>query len=172
MNEYDTSDIIKILNAASELSLQELITYLQSFLIENKTNWMEKNFNYVYKISFENNSFMELQKYCTDLISKEPDKIFKSPDFSSISEKLLIPIIQNDNLQMSEIQIWEHVLKWGFARNPEFPSDPTSFSKEDFNTLKNTLKQCIPFIRFYNLTSKEFREKMKKFCQGNYTKIY
>ena len=103
---------------------------------------------------------MELQKYCTNLISKEPDKIFKSVIFSLIPEKLLISIIQNDNLQMSEIQIWENVLKWGLVQNPELSSDPTSFSKEDFNVLKNTLQQCIPFVRFYNLTSKEFRDKV------------
>ena len=85
MNEYDndTSDIIKILVAASELGLQELITYIQSFLIENKTNWVEQNFNFIYQTSFDNNSFLELQKYCTDLMTKEPAKIFNSLGFSS-----------------------------------------------------------------------------------------
>ena len=129
LEEYDTSDIIKILIAASELSLQELVTYLQSFLIENKASWVEQNFNLIYQTSFENDSFLTLQQYCTDLISKEPDKIFKSLNFSSIPEKLLISLIQNDNLQMSEIQIWEHVLKWGLAQNPELSSDPTDFQK-------------------------------------------
>src|SRR5581483_4416278 len=138
LKEYDASDIIKILIAANELSLQELIPYLESFLIKNKTNWMEQNFELIYQISFENNSFLELQKYCTDLISKEPDKIFNSLNFSSIPEKLLVAIIQNDNRKMKEIQIWEHVLKWGLAQNPDLPSDPTNYSKDDFNKLKNT----------------------------------
>src|SRR5437016_3775632 len=93
-------------------------------------------------------------------MTKEPDKLFKSPNFSSIPEKLLVSIIQNDNLQISEIQIWEHVLKWGLAQNPELPSDLTNYSKDNFKTLKNTLQQCIPFIRFYNLTSKEFLNKV------------
>ncbi|UZO17016.1 uncharacterized protein OCT59_008382 [Rhizophagus irregularis] len=119
LNEYDNSDIIQILMAASELSLQELIPYLQSFLIENKANWSEQNFNLIYQTSFENDSFSELQKYCTDLMTKEPVKIFDSLNFSSIPEKLFLSIIQNDNLQMSEIQIWEHVLKWGLAQNPD-----------------------------------------------------
>ena len=101
LEEYDTSDIIKILVAGSELGLQELSSYLQSFLIENKTNWMEQNFDLIYQTSFENDSFSELQKYCTDLITKGPDKIFKSPNFSSIPEKLLVSIIQNDNLQVN-----------------------------------------------------------------------
>src|SRR3954453_17912749 len=160
LEEYDTSDIINILIAASELSLQELVTYLQSFLIENKANWMEQNFNLIYQTSFENDTFLTLQKYCTDIMSKEPDKIFKSLNFSSIPEKLLISLIQNDNSQMSGIQVWEHILKWGLAQNPELPSDPTSFSNEDFNSLKKTLQQCIPFVRFGHLTSKEFMDKV------------
>ncbi|RGB30937.1 hypothetical protein C1646_277861 [Rhizophagus diaphanus] len=61
---------------------------------------------------------------------------------------------------MSEIQVWEHVIKWGLAQNQELPSDPTNFSKDDFNSLKITLQHCIPFIRFYNLDSKEFLKKV------------
>ncbi|GBC27249.2 BTB/POZ protein [Rhizophagus irregularis DAOM 181602=DAOM 197198] len=160
LNDYDNSDIIKVLVAANELNLQELVIYLQSFLIKNKKTWMEENFNFVYKTSFENNSFSELQNYCTGLITEEPDKIFKSPDFTSIPENLLISIVQNDNLKTSEVHIWENVLKWGFAQNPELPSEIANFSNDDLNTLKNTLKQCIPFIRLYDLTSKEFVDKV------------
>jgi hypothetical protein len=156
--EYDAFDIIKILAAANELSLQELVEYLQTTLIENNSNWMEQNFNFIYQTSFENNSFLVLQKFCTDLISKEPDKIFNSLNFSSISEKIMISLIQSDNLQMSEIQIWKNVLEWGHAQNPELLSDPASLSKDDLNVLKNTLQHCIPFIRFYNFTSKEISD--------------
>src|SRR5579871_736501 len=116
LEEYDILDIIKILVSANELGFQELIVYLQSFLLENKRNWMEQNFNLIYQTSFENDSFSELQKYCTELTTKHPNKIFKSPNFSSTPENLLVSVIQNDNLQMSEVQIWEHVLKWGHAQ--------------------------------------------------------
>ncbi|GET03427.1 carbohydrate-binding module family 13 protein [Rhizophagus clarus] len=160
LKEYDTLDIVKLLVAANELNLQELVAHIQSFLIENKVNWMEQNFDLIYQTSFEDNSFLDLQKYCNDLISNEPDKIFESQNFTSIPEKLLISVIQNDNLQMSEIQIWEYVLKWGIAQNRELPSSPKEYSKEDFKTLKSILKQYIPFIRFYNLNSKEFAEKV------------
>ena len=90
---------------------------------------MEQNFNLIYQTSFENDAFLELQKYCTKLTTEHPDKIFQSQNFSSIPEKLLVSVIQNDNLQMSKNQVWEHVLKWGHAQNPELPSDPASFSK-------------------------------------------
>ncbi|EXX56135.1 uncharacterized protein OCT59_021259 [Rhizophagus irregularis] len=163
LEEYDNSVIVKIMVAANELNLHELIPYLESFLIENETNWMEQNFDLICQISFENDSFLKLKKYCEDLISKEPNKIFSSQKFLSIPKKLLITLIQNDNLQMSEVQIWEHVIKWGLAQNPELPSNPTSFSEDDFNILKNTLQQCVPFIRFQNLASNEFLKKVKPY---------
>jgi len=44
LEEYDILDLVKILEAANEFSLQEFIDYLQSFLIENKSDWIEQNF--------------------------------------------------------------------------------------------------------------------------------
>ncbi|RIA87327.1 hypothetical protein C1645_878103 [Glomus cerebriforme] len=160
LKEFDDLDIFKILIAANELSLQELISHLQSFLIKNKLSWMEQNFNLVYQTSFEIDSFSDLQKFCTEFITVKPHKIFNSSDFTSISENILISIIRHDNLQMSQVQVWEHVLKWGIAQNPELSSDPSSYSNEDFNTLKNTLKKCIPFMKFTKFTSKEFLNKV------------
>ncbi|CAB4437659.1 unnamed protein product [Rhizophagus irregularis] len=160
LEDYDATDIIKILIAASELSLQELILHLQSFLIKHKVNWMIQNFSLIYQTSFRNNSFLELQKFCMELISKKPERIFKSPEFTSIPEKSLISLIQNNNICMSVAQVWEHVLKWGIAQNPELSSDHSNYSKDDFIALRKTLQHCIPFIRFRNLTPKEFSSKV------------
>src|SRR5581483_8246973 len=120
---------------------------------------MEQNFVLVYQTSFKHD-LLELQKLCTDTITKEPEKIFESTDFTSITEKSLVSIIQNNNIQISEVKKWEYVLKWGLSQNPGLPSDPVSFSKEDFEALKRTLQQCISFIRFYELTSKELLDKV------------
>ncbi|GES96377.1 carbohydrate-binding module family 13 protein [Rhizophagus clarus] len=160
LDECDTLRIFKVLVAASELNLQELVDYLQLYIIKNDKNWMDQNFSLIYQTSFENNSFLELQKYCTDLTSKRPDKILKSISLSSIPEKLLVSILQNNSHQMSEIQVWKYVVKWGIAQNPELPSDPATFSKEDFNVLKNTLQRLIPFIEFSNLTAREFSDEI------------
>ncbi|GBC06518.1 hypothetical protein RclHR1_00690008 [Rhizophagus clarus] len=160
LNDYDVPDIINILVAARDLNLQELIPHLQTFLIKNETNWMEQNFNLIYQTSFKDDSFLDLQKFCTELISKQPEKIFKSPSFVSISEEALIAIIRSDNLQMNEVQIWEHVLKWGIAQNPELSSDSSSYSNGDFVALKNTLQLCIPHIKFIKFTSREFLNKV------------
>jgi hypothetical protein len=142
-------DIIKILLAASELSLQELIFSLQSFLVEKELNKMEQNFNL-------SSGILDLQNFCTEFISNQRENFFNSPDFTSIPANVLISLIQLEDLQLNEIQIWELVLKWGIAQNPELSSDPSSYSNDDFNALKNTLQQLIPLIKFTEFTSKEF----------------
>ncbi|UZO08899.1 uncharacterized protein OCT59_029143 [Rhizophagus irregularis] len=146
--------------AASEFDLQELVNHLQSFLIQKNTSWIIENFSLMYQTSLENNSLTELQNYCNDLVSKKPVKIFNSNNFSSIPENILISLIQNDNLNMNEVRVWKHVLKWGLDQNPGLPSDPESFSGDDFSTLKNTLQQCIPLIKFDNFSSKEFLDNV------------
>src|SRR2546421_9831834 len=61
---------------------------------------------------------------------------------------------------MKEVEIWEHVLKWGVAQNPTLIPDPGTWSDDDFKTIENTLKNCLPSIRFFCLSSKEFLQKV------------
>jgi hypothetical protein len=47
LEEYDILDLVKILEAANEFSIQEFIDYLQSFLIESKSDLMKQNFTLI-----------------------------------------------------------------------------------------------------------------------------
>ncbi|GES83689.1 BTB/POZ protein [Rhizophagus clarus] len=183
LKDHDTSDIIKILITSKELDLQELIPYLESYLIENEGNWMEQNFDLIYRTSFDNDSFLQLQKFCKDLITENPEKIFNSSNFLSISKDLLLLILKNvdnknnnddddDNInnnvndnvniinKMNQVQIWDYVLRWGIAQNSQVFTDPSNYSNDDFILLKNTLQNFIPFIKFTKFTSKEFLDKV------------
>ncbi|GBB83396.1 hypothetical protein RclHR1_10110008 [Rhizophagus clarus] len=160
LNTQDTSNILKVLVAADELQLDELTDYLQTHLINNKSSWMEQRFELVHRTSFKSNNLLSLQKFCTEFMAKSPEKIFQSLDFASLPEKSLVSLLQRDDLQMKEIEIWEHVLRWGLARNSTLTSDPTTWTDHDFKTMKDTLRNCLPLIRFYSLSSKDFLEKV------------
>ena len=96
---------MNLLIAADQLHLQELVDYLQTYLIENKVGWFEQHFGRICQISFQSNSLLELQQFCTDCMAKSPEKIFKSFDFTSLPEKSLISLIKRDDLQMKEIMM-------------------------------------------------------------------
>ncbi|UZO04973.1 uncharacterized protein OCT59_025334 [Rhizophagus irregularis] len=72
-------------------------------------------------------------------------------------------IAADDDLQMREIDVWEHVLKWGLTQNPTLVSDSKNWSDDDFKTMKNTLQNCLPLIRFYCLSSIEFSQKVRPY---------
>jgi hypothetical protein len=160
LNGQETSDILNTLVAADELHLQELVNYLQKYLIENNSDWLEQHFELIHRTSFQSKSLSELQQFCINLMAESPEKIFKSFDFNSLPEKSLISLIKKDDLQMKEIEVWEYVLKWGLAQNPTLLPDPDTWSDDDFKTMKNTLQHCLPLIRFFCLSSIEFSQKV------------
>ena len=163
MNEQDTLDFFKVLAGADELRLQELVDYLQKYLIENNSEWIEQHFEFTQQISSQSNNLLELQEFCTNLLVQSPEKILKSFDLTSLSEKSLISIIKRDDLQMKEIEVWEHVLKWGLAQNSTLIPDPKTWSDDDFKKMKNTLQNCLPSIRFFCLSSTEVSKKVRPY---------
>ncbi|GBC11719.1 uncharacterized protein OCT59_025263 [Rhizophagus irregularis] len=163
LDEKDTSDLLKVLATADKLSLQELVDYLQGYLIENKSEQLEQYFEFAQQISSNSNNLLKLQEFCTNLMVQSPEKVLKSLNFTSFPEKSLISLIKSDDLQMKEIEIWEHVLKWGLAQNPTLIPDPKTWSDDDFKTMKNTLQHCLPFVRFFCLSPKEFSQKVRPY---------
>ena len=63
MNDLDTSDILKVFIADNELILQELVDYLQTYLIENEADWMEQHFELIYRTSYQSSNLLELQRF-------------------------------------------------------------------------------------------------------------
>ncbi|EXX62530.1 hypothetical protein RirG_160850 [Rhizophagus irregularis DAOM 197198w] len=163
LNDHDTSENFKILLAADELLLQEVVDYLQKYFIENKSEWMEQHFELGHRTSFQSNSLLELQQFCTNFMANSPEKIFKSLDFTSLPEKSLVQLIKRDDLQMKEIEVWEHILKWGLTQNPTLLPDPNTWSDDDFKTMENTLHNCLSLIRLFSLSSKEFLQKVRPY---------
>ncbi|RIB08105.1 hypothetical protein C2G38_374623, partial [Gigaspora rosea] len=133
--------------------------------IETNSSWLRLRFSHIYKTSFQNNQLQDLQKWCNDIVAKYPDKLFESEDFTSLPENALISLIRRDDLQMEERKIWNYVIKWGIAQNPGLSSDPTSWTNENFLALKATLKNCLPFIRFFQMTNDDIVDIVNPYHQ-------
>ncbi|EXX78338.1 uncharacterized protein OCT59_028782 [Rhizophagus irregularis] len=124
---------------------------------------MKQHFGFIQQISSQSNNLLELREFCTNLMIQSPEKIFKSFDFTSLSEQSLISLIKRDDLQMKEVEVWENVLKWGLAQNPTLIPDPSTWTDDDFKKMKITLQNCIPLIRFFCLSAKEFSYKVRPY---------
>ncbi|RIB03422.1 hypothetical protein C2G38_782384 [Gigaspora rosea] len=148
---------------AYEFLFDELAKHLETHLIEAEAHWLRLNFTHIYKKSFQNNKPQVLQKWCNDIIVKYPDKIFESEDFVSLQENALVSIISRGDLQMEEIRIWNYIIKWGIAQNPGLPSDPEDWTPKNFLTLKTTLRNCLPHIRYFQISGDEVIDNLRPY---------
>ncbi|RHZ43773.1 hypothetical protein Glove_856g51 [Diversispora epigaea] len=164
LEKLEISIIFDLLIASLELNLDELVEHLQTHLVTNNASWLKLNFAQVLQKSYHKN-FEIIKNFCNNIISKHPNIIFESENFNSLPEDVLISIIKLDDLQLEEDKIWDYVIQWGRAKNPTFPTNLNEWTSDNFLTLKTTLKNCFPHIRYFNISSEKVVEKFYPYQQ-------
>ncbi|RHZ73640.1 hypothetical protein Glove_230g62 [Diversispora epigaea] len=159
----DTRTMYDLMIVANELEFGELSQKLENHLIESKASWLRTHFTFVYHSIFKRNKFQNLEKFCNDIIIKHPSIIFESAEFISLHESALVSILRRDDLQMKESEIWDYVIKWGTAQNPTLPKKLEEWSDENFMTLKATLQQCLPLVRYFHISNSDIMDKIKPY---------
>ena len=61
---------------------------------------------------------------------------------------------------MEEIDIWTSVIQWAMNQVPGLENEPHCWSSEDFTTVRAIVSDCIHLIRFFNISTEDFREKI------------
>src|SRR2546421_10971073 len=89
LSEYGVPTLLDILIAADELILEELIDYLQDYLIKHYNNDMKQNFALLYQTVFDYDAFQKLHAFCTEIASTSPELVFKSHNFTAIKKNAL-----------------------------------------------------------------------------------
>ncbi|RHZ75096.1 hypothetical protein Glove_217g187 [Diversispora epigaea] len=159
----DARTMYDLMIVANELEFEELFEKLENHLIESKASWLKIHFNFVYNSIFKHNKFKNLEKFCNDIVVKHPSIIFESAEFTSLHESVLLSILKRDDLQMKESEIWDYVIKWGTAQNPNLPEKLEEWSNENFTTLKATLQQFSPLIRYFHISNSDVMYKIKPY---------
>ncbi|RHZ85159.1 hypothetical protein Glove_71g168 [Diversispora epigaea] len=163
LENTETRFIYDLMLITDEFELEELTSRLEIFLIETKGSWLRTHFSLIYHSIFSRNNFKKLENFCNDIVVKYPNLIFDSDDFTSLEESALVSLLERDDLQMEEVKIWDYVIKWGIAQTSTLPTNLDEWTKENFLTLKTTLQQCLPHIRYFQLSNIEIYDKIKPY---------
>ncbi|CAB4399483.1 unnamed protein product [Rhizophagus irregularis] len=167
LREKAVTDILDLLVASDELLMQGLITFVQKYLIENQAEWLQDNLFNVLHTLFQFESCKQLQDYCLESICEDPEPFFNSPKFLTLEKNILLGLLDRDDMTMDEIELWNNLIRWGIAQNSELNgknvTNLNSWNKEDFLTLKSTLDPFISHIRYFNISSKDFYNKVWPF---------
>ncbi|RHZ43285.1 hypothetical protein Glove_811494g2 [Diversispora epigaea] len=163
LENVETKFIFDLMLATNEFEFEELSNELETHLIDTKASWLKSHFPLVYRTTFSKNNFKKLEKYCHDIVAKYPNLIFDSDDFASLPESSLVSLLKRNNFQMKEVKIWDYVIKWGISQNPALPTNLDEWSRENFLTLKTTLQQCLPYIRYFHLSINEVLDSVRPY---------
>ncbi|CAG8612269.1 10598_t:CDS:2 [Ambispora gerdemannii] len=161
LNKESGHDVLSLLVAADELEIHELIHHAQDNLITKKLTWIQQNLVKIMHTVSLHKSFKRLNEHFLKTINKEPHMIFKSNDFLSLEESVLVSLLERDDLIMDEIEIWNSIIKWGTGNTLNLPNQPVSnWKPQNFVVLEKTLRQCIPLIRYSDISSNDYFEKV------------
>ncbi|RIB27897.1 hypothetical protein C2G38_2159411 [Gigaspora rosea] len=163
LENFEASAIFNLLLIINEFMFPELVDHFQNILIDNNASWLRLNFSHVCQISFQNKNFVDLQKFCNDIIAKYPKMIFDSDNLNTLQENALISLLKNDDLQMDESEIWDKVILWGKAKTPNLPPNLKEWTDDNFKSLKTTLQNCLPHIRYFQISGEDVLKKINPY---------
>src|SRR6266498_1643400 len=117
----------------------------------------------ILEIIYQRETFTKLWNFHLEQICENPKMLFNSDEFISTKAPLLELLLKRDDLSLEEIEIWDNLIKWSFAQNPSIPKDVNKWSKEETTIMERILHRFIPLVRFHNISSEDFFEKVFPF---------
>ncbi|PKK74706.1 hypothetical protein RhiirC2_846620 [Rhizophagus irregularis] len=158
------SKAIELLIASDELEFFNLCKHVQKVLIEKESEWLLQNLLPILKILSTHQTFTILFDYLLKIICSNPQLIFGNHNkFLELDENIMIQLLKRDDLEMEEIDIWNYLIKWGIYKTNHLKEENlTNWIKQDFKDLEKVLHNCIPLIRFFQISSTELYDKVRK----------
>ena len=102
--------MLKLLIAVDELNIQSLISHVQEFLVEHKTEFLHQNPIGIFETVYHQyEAFTDLWNFCLEIICEEPNTLFNSGKFINLKAPLLELLLKRDYLNLNEIDIWENL---------------------------------------------------------------
>ena len=89
MKNLQGPDVLRLLIAVDELNIQPLISHVQEFLIEHKTEFLHQNPTGILETVYQHETFTDLWNFCREKICEGPKILFDSNDFINLKASLL-----------------------------------------------------------------------------------
>ncbi|RIB12754.1 hypothetical protein C2G38_2199825 [Gigaspora rosea] len=63
----------------------------------------------------------------------------------------------------NDILVKHPIILWGKVRTPDLPSNHGEWTDKNFKSLRNTLLNCLPHVRYFEISSKDVLMKIKPY---------
>ena len=112
------------------------------------------------EVIHQHETFETLRDYCLEIISNEPKLFFASPKFPLLEKSIITMVLQRDDLNIKEIDIWDSLLRWLFIHNLKIDDDDSEEGHRDDTSYwdYDKINLCWRFVKCYpgNAMSKHY----------------
>ncbi|RIA80181.1 BTB/POZ protein [Glomus cerebriforme] len=165
LNRQKTSDICNLIKASDELNIDILNEHILEFVSQNSRKLLNEDPVQILQVVFQLDIFSNLRDTFLQIICKNPEKLMNFSNFHSINKYILIQLLKRDDLNMEEIKIWYHLLDWASfnIQDKLNINEIEKWNSGDFALLKDEIKDFIPYIRWFQISGKDFWYNIKPF---------
>ncbi|CAB4381006.1 unnamed protein product [Rhizophagus irregularis] len=169
MTNKTGAEILNMMIAFDELKLNQLIKLAEDYLIEHRKKFLQNDpIEFLQIINSHKVFNSNIRELCLKNIYSDPNILFNSVKFINLSASLLEIILKQDDLilnEIDEIKIWENLIKWGLAKDEILDEDVSKWNQEKFNIFEKIIYNFIQLIRFYDISSEDYFNKVKPYEQ-------
>ncbi|GBC10234.1 hypothetical protein RclHR1_09460007 [Rhizophagus clarus] len=156
-------NVVDVLIASDELGLLEIYQQLKTRLLDESAWKLPRDFTTLCQFRHDDR-FANLYEVAIGLVCRNAKFIFDSKEFLEMEEEHIIELLERDDLRLEEIEIWDYLIKWGIENTDSILNDDlTKWTSKDFSELEETLHNCIPYIRFSQMSPEVFNELRKQY---------
>ncbi|RHZ75904.1 hypothetical protein Glove_208g173 [Diversispora epigaea] len=178
LNKLSKLEILWLLIAADELNLHTLIENIQLFAINKKDEFYQfflsnQDSIDILQIIFHHEACSSFREIYIKIICINAKLFFASSTFLNLDESILKILLKQDDLALDEFEILKYLMKWGITQLNfhDFNSfnsfndffNNKNWTEKEFKELKIIIQGLIPFIRFYQISAKDFQKEITTF---------
>ena len=158
-NQHSKNVILQFLVAADELGLSKLVQHIQEYFTNNE-EFLHKDPVSTLQVIYQHETLESLKDCCLEIISEEPRILFSSQKFPLLEKPIITMVLQRDDLNMEEIDIWDSLVRSLLVHCLNISKDDSTWSLEDSANVKQIIQEFIPLIRFYDISNEDFYLKV------------
>nr|CAG8514055.1 7148_t:CDS:2 [Entrophospora candida] len=99
-----------------------------------------------------------------EALFQEPDLLLKSVDYVDLEFDTLVWLLQRDDLSMSEMEIWRHVVQWCLNKlDRKLDTDLKKWNDQDFDEFQKVMGPILPYIRWCQIKKEDFSKQVDDF---------
>lgn len=153
---------VELMIAADELCLDELCTYAEDFLLNNRES-LKSNLVLLLHVTTEFDQFTRISQFYKETYRQNPSLIFKAKDFTDIKREFLLELLIKNNHSLKPIEIWDKLSAWVIVQSDELSSNITNWTDDNVKTFGKIVNPFLSYVNFDKISREDFFQKIKPF---------